>query len=57
MCIRDSFTPAFKAKRITPKTVGIKAVGEGESEEKYPHNDRAINRIAFIKLAVCAFIL
>ena len=29
----------------------------GESEEKYPHKDNAIKATAFIKLAVCAFIL
>ena len=38
-------------------TVGINAVGDGVSEDKYPQAESAIRIIAFNKLAVCAFIV
>ena len=37
--------------------MGIKAVMEGVSDDKYPQRDKVIKRIAFIKLAMYTFTL
>ena len=51
------FNPTYRKAKATPAKVGISAVGEGDSEDRYPHKENKINISAFDKLIWCVFIL
>ncbi|MBB78739.1 MAG: hypothetical protein CL844_07025 [Crocinitomicaceae bacterium] len=51
------FNPTYRKTKAAPAKAGIRAVGEGVSEAKYPHKEKKINISAFDKLMWCAFIL
>lgn len=50
------FTPVEQINSKIPIKVGISAVIEGVSDEKYPQDDSYISTIAFMKFAICGLI-
>ena len=50
------FTPGEQINSIIPIKVGISAVIEGVSDEKYPQDDSDISTVALMKFAICGLI-